>query len=680
MADKKVMREIEELSEKLRKYQHAYYVLSAPVVSDAEYDRLFDRLVELETKYPDLKMPDSPTERVGSDLSQSFPEVAHAIPVLSLDKCYTIQELYAWISKIGKTIARPVTFTVEEKIDGASIVLTYEKGTLVRGATRGNGTIGNDITGNVKTIRAIPLKLSKPVDLTVRGEIFLRKELFDQLNAGMEIQYANPRNLASGTLRRVKSSEVANVPLDIFVYEGFFGEPKATHTEILAELGELGFKLNPHFGVYSDSGNTEVPGSSRWTRGGLEDIEAFIEKERRLRKTLEYDIDGLVIKINDIAAREELGYTGHHPRWAIAFKFDSPEGLTIVKNIEVQIGRTGRATPVARVEPVKISGSTITNVTLHNQDYIDMLELGIGDTVTVAKRGDVIPSVEKVVEHSETSTTWKMQSGCPSCDSILEKIGAHHFCMNPDCEAKILGRLKFFAGKGQMDIENLGPETIDVLFRKGLVTDIDRFYTFDPDVLLDEPGFGEKKVKLIKEGLAKSKDKPYRSVLASLGIPDFGPKAVDLLADAGYTTIESLLDLADKGDPGALLSIHGIGEKTASNIIAELAKPENRRRIEALRNAGLHFAEEASSSGEYERIFEGQTWCITGSFERFSPREKALEEVKKRGGKTAGSVSKNTTHLLAGPGGGSKLDKARELGTKIVDEKEFLALLGWKDE
>jgi DNA ligase (NAD+) len=678
MADKKIIREMEEISKKLRRYQYEYNVLSAPSVSDAEYDRLFDRLTEIETAYPELKKPDSPTQKVGSDLSQSFPEVEHAIPVLSLDKCYSLADLLGWIAKTEKTIAHGVSFTVEEKIDGASIVLTYENGMLVRGATRGNGTIGNDITGNVKTIRAIPLRLAKPVNLTVRGEIFLRKKDFDELNKTMEVQYANPRNLASGTLRRIKSSEVSTVPLDIFVYEGFFGNEKETHTSILTELEELGFKLNPHFGIFSDSVPPQSPGNVSWRTGKLSDIEAFIESEREKRKSLEYDIDGLVIKVNEIAARNELGYTGHHPRWAIAFKFDSPEGLTTVNKIEVQIGRTGRATPVARVEPVRISGSVITNVTLHNQDYIDILELGIGDTVTVAKRGDVIPSVEKVVEHSGEKV-WLISPNCPSCERPLEKIGAHHFCTNNLCRDKILGRLFFFAGKGQMDIENLGPETIVVLYDKGLVTDIDGFYTFDPDALLDEPGFGEKKVKLIRDGIAKSKSKPFRAVLASLGIPDFGPKAVDLLVDAGYATIESLLDLSDKGESDALLTIHGIGEKTAANIVRELGKSDNRKRIAALKKAGLKLAEESFAANDYEQIFNGQIWCITGSFDRFSPREKALDEVKKRGGKTTGSVGKNTTHLLAGPGGGSKLEKARDLGTKIVNEKEFLALLGWKE-
>jgi DNA ligase (NAD+) len=678
MANKKLVSEVEELSSKLRQYQYEYYVLSRPSVTDAEYDRLFDRLLALEAQYPELKKPDSPTERIGSDLSQSFPEVTHSIPVLSLDKCYSLAELYSWIDKIEKNYGSEVSFTAEEKIDGSSIVLTYEKGVLVRGATRGNGMIGNDITGNVRTIPTIPLKLSKPVNLTVRGEIFLARKFFDELNSTQEIAYANPRNLASGTLRRVKSKEVALVPLDIFVYEGFFEEPKKTHTEIISELEDLGFKLNPHFGIFSDAKNRDRDvRHGEWTRGSLPDIESFVLSEKDLRDSLEYEIDGLVIKVNEIDARQRLGYTGHHPRWAIAFKFDSPEGITVLNRIEVQIGRTGRATPVGRVEPVRISGSVITNVTLHNQDYIDMLELGEGDTVLVAKRGDVIPSCEKVIEHSE-SKTWVMPAKCPSCQSKLEKSGAHHFCVNHNCKDRILGRLFFFAGKGQMDIENLGPETIEVLFEKGLVTDIDGFYSFDPDVLLDEPGFGPKKVQLIKAGIEKSKHKPFRIVLASLGIPDLGPKAVELLVDAGFATIEKLFAVSDDNDLESLVAIHGIGEKTASNIISELGDTKMRNRIARLKSAGLQFEEETQASLDIEQIFSGQTWCITGSFENFSPREKALDEVKRRGGKTTSTITKSTTHLLAGPGGGSKLDKAIELGTTIIDEKEFLKLLGWK--
>lgn len=679
MEREQIIKEIADLSEKLRQYQYEYYVLSQPSVSDAEYDRLFDRLLALEKQYPDLAQPDSPTQKVGSDLTQTFPEFTHTIPVLSLDKAYTFSEIREWAAKTEKNAGQPLSFVVEEKIDGATIVLYYEDGLLVRGVTRGSGVVGNDITGNVKTIKAVPLKLTRPYSLTVRGEIFLQKKYFAEINAKLDGLYANPRNLASGTLRRVKSSEVALVPLDIFIYEGFADDFKNTHVEILEKCEKLGFKLNNTLGVFSDS--KELSGIAEkhpsWSTGRIDDMKSFIERETEKRETLDYEIDGLVIKVNEIPGRDVLGYTGHHPRWAIAFKFESPEGVTKVNKIEVQIGRTGRATPVARVEAVKISGSVITNVTLHNQEYIDMLELGEGDVIVVSKRGDVIPSCEYVVEHF-AEHIWKLPRQCPSCSTDLEKIGAHHFCTNDSCEAKILGRLYFFAGKGQMDIENLGPETLYFLYKKNLVKDPGDIYTFNPDVLMGEQGFGEKKIQLIKQGIEKSKKQPFKIVLQSLGIPDLGPKAAELLMDAGYTSINKLLALVDAGDPSPLVSIPGIGDKTAQTIIDELAKPQMRHLIIALQNTGLNFEAGKEIQPEMEQTFSGQIWCVTGSFERFKPRDLAMEEVKKRGGKVTSSVSSKTTHLLAGPGAGSKLQKAQDLGVTIVNEADFLAMLGWE--
>jgi DNA ligase (NAD+) len=680
MEKEKIKEEIEKLRELLRQYQYDYYVLSRSTVTDAEYDGLMDRLILLESTYPEFASEDSPSQKVGSDLTQSFPEIEHTIPVLSLDKCTSFEELKNWTTKTEKNAGRELSFVVEEKIDGASIVLYYEEGKMARAVTRGNGVRGNEITGNVKTIGAIPLKLKKPVTIAVRGEIFLPIRFFEDINSRMDVPYANPRNLASGTLRRVKSSEVADIPLDIFVYEGFSDTLTSTHIEILEELEELGFKLNRTIGFFSDRVDLKAVKEKHphWSVGRIDRINEFIEREKQRRNSLQYEIDGLVIKVNEIASRDVLGYTGHHPRWAIAFKFESPEGVTKVTKIEVQVGRTGRITPVARVEPVLISGSMITNVTLHNEEYIQILELGEGDVIVVSKRGDVIPSAESVVEHY-AEHIWKMPETCPSCGFVLEKIGAHHFCTNQRCEAKIHGRLYFFVGKGQMNIEHLGPETIDVLYNRGYVRDIQDIYRFNPDDLLGEPGFGEKKVKLIKEGIEKSKEQPYRVVLQALGIPELGPKAAELLIEAGYTGIDKLLDVVDKQNPEPLIAIPGIGEKTAFIIIRELLKPEVRQRIVFLKKAGLCFAEKViKEEVSYKKIFEGQTWCVTGSFKRFKPREKAMEEVKKRGGRITTGVTSKITHLLAGSGAGSKLEKAQSLDVTLVDENEFLRLLGWK--
>jgi DNA ligase (NAD+) len=670
-----------ELSRKLRELQRAYFVDSKPLASDAEYDRLFDELVSIETQYPDLAAADSPTRRVGSDLTQDLPEVAHTIPVLSLDKSYTADDLSSWIAKTSRNAGAELSFVCEEKIDGASIVLYYERGVLARAVTRGNGLVGNDVTGNVKTIGAVPLRLSRPLTLAARGEVFLARSVFDSINSKMEEPYANPRNFASGTLRRVKSSEVAGIPLGIFVYEGSLREAPATHHEMLELLHELGLRLNPRTAFFSD-GEAAASAAARhpeWRVGGLADLVGFIEEERRGRAGLDYEIDGIVVKVDDLRARETLGYTGHHPRWAIAFKFESPEGVTTLRAIDVQVGRTGRITPVARVEPVKLSGTTISNVTLHNQEYVDMLELAIGDRVAVSRRGDVIPAVERVLEKNENgASTWKLPRVCPVCATELVKQGAHHFCPNGDCPDQVRGRLAFFVGRGQMDIEGIGPETIEVLLSNGLVRDVSDLYYFDPQRLLDLDGFGEKKVAQIRAGLDRSRRQPFKVVFPSLGIPDIGGKVAELLIEAGYRDIDSLLRVVDAGDPAPLLAIHGIGERTAETLIRELGTPDMRRRIQRLREAGIQFAQGQPDAppADVPQVFAGQTWCVTGTFETFSPREKAMEEVQRRGGKTGSSVTSATTHLLAGAGAGSKLEKARKVGAQIVTEKEFLALLG----
>lgn len=668
---------IAEVSRLLREYQHAYHVLDRPLVSDREYDRLFDELVRLEAEHPDLVLPDSPTQRIGSDLTQELPEAPHTVPVLSLDKAYTEADVAQWVEKTARSAGERLSFVCEEKIDGSSIVLYYEKGVLARAVTRGNGLVGNDVTPNVRTIGAVPLRLAEDVTLAARGEIFLPLGRFAEVNARMAEPYANPRNLAAGTLRRVKSREAAAVPLDIFVYEGFFTPPAATHREALERLAALGFRLNPRAGWFSDTGDHDAVRRAHpaWTVGTLADIGAFLAAERAGRAALDYEIDGIVVKVDELAVRERLGATGHHPRWEIAYKFEAPEGATTVTAVEVQVGRTGRITPVARVEPVRISGATISNVTLHNQDYVDLLELAVGDRVAVSRRGDVIPAVERVLEKNENgNATWQMPASCPSCQQPLVRQGAHHFCVNADCPDQVRGRLAFFVGRGQMDIAGIGPETIEALVSRGLVRDVEDLYTFDPDRLLEVPGFGEKKVAQIRRGIAASRSQPFRVVLPSLGIPDIGVKVAELLIDAGWGDIDRLIALADAGTPGPLLAIHGIGERTAGVLLQELASPRMRRRIERLKAAGLSFRETPRRQA-LPQPFQGQTWCVTGTFRSFHPREKAMEEVAKRGGRIVSAVSAKTTHLLAGEGAGSKLAKARSLGVTVVSEAEFLDLL-----
>lgn len=678
--------QISALSDKLRNYQDAYYRKGRQKISDLEYDRLFDELLRLEDINPELRLQDSPTHRVGSDLSSELPEVSHTIPVLSLDKAYTLEAVVGWMQKTAVKAGRDLSFTVEEKIDGVSIVLYYKQGVLERAVTRGNGYVGNDVTANVRTIRSVPLRLKRPVSLAVRGEIYLPIEAFTRLNKKMDVPYANPRNLTAGTIRRIKSRETAAIPMEIFVYEGFFensNDQPEMHSELTALLDDLGFRTNSRFGIFTRDGKFNQPLLPGWTLGSFSRLGTFIEKSIAARETLGYEIDGLVVKVNELDVREELGYTGHHPRWEVAYKFESPEGETVVEGIDVQVGRTGRITPVARVKPVKIGGSVVSNVTLHNQDYINILELSVGDTVAISKRGDVIPAVERVLEKSEVenetgavSGIWKIPSECPSCGTVLEKIGAHTFCTNPECPDQFFGRMQFFTAKAQMDIENLGPETIQFLMREGFLKDIPDIYRIDYRKLAGNPGFGEKKCELLQNGVEKSRKKPFSSVLASLGIPDLGKKSVELLLDDGIDDIDALFAIVDQGDTDRLIGIKGFGTKTVESIMSELSKPVIRERIRLLREIGLLFRQEKRALGDLPaQVFIGQVWCVTGSFIHFSPRSKAMETVKLGGGRVVTAVTGSTTHLLAGSGAGSKLKKAESLDIRIVTEDEFLEML-----
>ncbi|MDD3367132.1 MAG: NAD-dependent DNA ligase LigA, partial [Sphaerochaetaceae bacterium] len=510
------------------------------------------------------------------------------------------------------------------------------------------------------------------------------KAEFERINKSMEIPFANPRNLAAGTIRRLKSSETARIPLRMFAYEAFFdaGEtPLTTHVEILKLLKDLGFYVNSEVAVFAETEDralleAQKLGMDSVPSGSFQALPSYIEKMNSVRDQLPHEIDGLVVKVNELGVRELLGYTGHHPRWALAFKFEAPEAQSRVDDIDVQVGRTGRITPVARVATVKVGNSMVSNVTLHNQDYINMLELAIGDSVAISKRGDVIPAIERVIEKNEEgNTTWVIPRNCPSCNSILERQGAHTFCMNNDCPAQILGRITFFVGRDQMDIEGFGPETVTFLVNKGLVHDIPDIYTVNYADLVGEPGFGEKKASALAQAVEKSKDRPYRTVLAALGIPDFGRKTVDLLVNGGIVSMEELIDIVESQDRARFLAIKGFGEKTIDALFAQFADPAFRERIARLEKLGLHFKEEPTESEQLSQTFAQEVWCVTGSFTHFNPRSLALKEIEARGGRTTSSVTRKTTHLLAGEGAGSKLQQALTYGTRIVKEDEFLQLL-----
>lgn len=670
----KARERIRTLNSELARHDRLYYAEAAPELSDREYDALYDELVSLEASFPELQEADSATRRVGSDLTAELPEVAHTIPVLSLDKAYTPEEVLAWVEKTAAVSDGPPSLVIEEKIDGSSIVLYYEKGRLVRAVTRGNGRVGNDVTDNVRTIRAVPLLLPEPVELVVRGEIFITADRFAEYNRKMDGIYANPRNLAAGTLRSVKSRAVAAVPLDIFVYEGFFAQPVDSHIRTLARLRMLGFRTNPATGFFADAAELRAEAAAldrRWTTGTLAGISGYLAAAAERRRERAYGIDGLVIKIDRTAAREALGYTAHHPRWAIAYKFESPQARTRLRSVTLQIGRNGRATPVAELEPVALAGSTISRATLHNQDYIDQLELAPGDLVAISKRGDVIPAVEQVLEKGE-GLVWTMPEHCPECATPLEKNGAHHFCPNRNCPARQLGLLVHFTGKSGLDIDGLGEQTLRTLMDKFGITTPAMLLGFEWTRLVGVEGFGEKKVAQIVHGLAAARTRPLDQVLGALGVEGLGRRSAEALIAGGFDTPERILETAAAGRWQDFAAAEGFGEVLGRQLVTEFDAPALRELITMLREQGFTMQAAAAPAAG---VFAGQTWCVTGSFAAFKPRDRAKAEIKKRGGRVVDAVSGGTTHLLAGEKAGSKLARATELGVRIVSEEEFLALL-----
>ncbi len=671
VADRELIKRIAELQELIRYHEKLYYIKATPEISDLEFDAFFDELVSLEEQASGLVTPDSPTQRVGSDLSNKLPVVKHTIPVLSLDKCYSVAEIIGWVNKTAKNIDRSVEIVAEEKIDGSSIVLYYEKGLLKRAVTRGNGATGNDITANIKTIRSIPLRLPDEINLIVRGEIFLPLAEFEKINREAGDVYANPRNLSAGVLRSVKSKTVAAYSLECFAYEGFTDDKKIdNHAELLNYLQTMGFKINPNGAIFSESGELAFD----TTRQGWDKVATWVEDRQLNRNKLPYQIDGLVFKISSFSAREVLGYTAHHPRWAIAFKFESPQVETFVNDIVVSVGRNGRVSPVANLEPVKLAGSTIARATLHNGDYINKLGIALGDKVLISKRGDVIPAVDEVIEKIAEGV-WQMPRRCPSCDSELVVDGAHLFCRNKNCPSKIENRMVHFCSKSGLDIEGLGEKTVLFLSREFSLFSPADLYFFNYEQLNDHDGFGEKKIAKIKEGLEETKSKPFKQQLTALGIDSLGKMNSELLVENGFATIESLLAISKKGDWETIAEIPGFAELSARSIVNSFQDEDLLLEISRLQEVGFNFKADKRENENRITTMEGQSWCITGSFENFKPRGIAAEEIKKRSGRIVTGVTGNTTHLLAGEKAGSKLKKAESLGVEVVSENEFLKLL-----
>lgn len=677
-----VKEEIIALRQQIALAQRAYYVDSNPIMSDVEFDVLFDKLSKLESEHPEFYDANSPTAKIGSDIDNELPEREHSVPVLSLDKCYSAEDMLGWIKRTQDKFPSQIELSIEPKIDGSGVVLYYDNGELQYALTRGNGYIGNDITANVKTIRNIPLKISYTGKVAVRGEIYITTKDFEEYNKNYgDNRYANPRNLASGCSRRLKSSEVAECPLRIFVYECFpENQIFSSHLENMIFMKENGLPVNSYFGFFTsqnineelrDKINRAFPDS---TIGNLQNAVEYLLKFSQIRKTLDYDIDGLVIKVNDIALREKLGMTEHHPRWAIAYKFDAPTAQTILKGVTFQVGRGGRITPVALLQPVELAGSVISRATLHNEDYIQMLGINIGDTVNISKRGDVIPAVEEVVEKGENIEPLSFPEKCPSCASILVKDGAHHFCANSECPKKMLGRLQYFAGRSQMNIESLGDKTLEFLFENKMIIQISDIYTFDFWKLLGTEGYGEKKIRNIFQSVEESKKNPFSVVLASLGLKDIGGKAAEILVN-NFHSVDKIIEAAQKKNLQFFTDIDGFGETLAQSVIDSFNDEKLLEQIKILKNVGLKFAEDEKSEPETNLFLSGTRWVVTGSFATFKPREKAAELIKKYGGEVLSSVSGKTTHLLCGEEAGSKLEKARSVGANIVDEQTFIKMI-----
>lgn len=672
---------INQIKEKLHQYNYEYYVLNKPSISDKEFDKIFDKLVAIENKHPELKTIDSPTQKVGSDLNQNLPEANHSISVLSLDKAYTIETLEQWIQKKETNTNQKLVFSIEQKIDGSSIVLYYEDGILSKAITRGNGLTGNDVTPNARTIRSIPLKLTMPVTVTVRGEIFTRISDFNNLNLLSKTHYANPRNFAAGAIRRIRSKEVALLPLRFIAYEGIFLRNQPTmHSISIEYLKELGLPVNEnnHLMVLEEQLTDIKNAHQLWQFTIRKDLRDFLMNETKNRHNLDYEIDGIVLKVNEMSLRELIGSTDHHPKWAIAYKFNAPETESYIKNISVQIGRTGKLTPVANLKSILIAGSVVSRATLHNQNYISLMELCIGDSVSISKRGDVIPAVEKVLQKNKLGNkTWQMPKSCPSCQKVIVTIGSHQYCKNKKCPDQIRERIHFFIDKNQMNVKNIGRKTLDLLIDKKIITDIHDIFLFKIDDLVDWAGFGKQKIALIKEGIQKSKSTPFNQVLYSLGFFEIGPKIAKILIREGYSSIEAIIKNAQKRDLTLFTKLDGIGNVTASAIIKQFTDPFNLQMIEKLKKAGLNFS--STSTIEKKNLkslrLSGQTWCITGSFNKYKPREKASNQIKANGGIVVSIINSKTTHLLAGKNPGSKLEKATSVGINIVNEKDFESLI-----
>ena len=666
-----VKKEIEELREKLRYHEYRYYVLDQPEISDAAYDRLIERLKELEAAHPELVTPDSPTVRVGGAPREGFQTVRHVRPMLSLDNAFSYDALRDWDRRVREGSGQEkIEYIAEHKFDGLSISLQYEDGALVRGVTRGDGTTGEDVTPNVKTIRSIPLRVDAAAlkkaklraDFEVRGEVMMTRKAFEELNRQQERIggkiFVNPRNSAAGAVRVLDPTITAARKLDFFAYYVLVDGkvPFVKHSESLETLKQLRFRASDDWKLCA----------------GIEAVVKYCEDWDAKREKLPYEIDGVVIKVNATAIQNELGYTAKAPRWAIAYKYPARQETTAVNDIRVQVGRTGTLTPVAVLEPVQVGGVTVSRSTLHNMDEIERLGLQIGDTVLIERAGEVIPHVLKVVKEGKGRKPFRMPKNCPECGSTIHKDedGVAYRCVNAACPAKRKESLLHYAGRHAMDIDGLGEKIVDQLVDKGMVKDVADLYALKQEEVAALERMAEKSAQNLLEEIAASKKNSLSRLIYALGIRFVGERTGQLLAER-FSSLEELAEAKEE----ELVGVQEVGPKVAASIAEFFSEPANRQLVKKLWKAGVRpTAEKREIKSDR---FAGKSFVFTGTLANRS-REEAGAIVVEHGGKVSGSVSKKTNYVVVGTDPGSKYDKAKELGVTILDEAEFEKLVGLK--
>jgi DNA ligase (NAD+) len=667
MTQANLEKKAESLRNKIRHHEYMYYVENNPEISDYEFDQLIKELEKLESEHPQLITPDSPTQRVGELTVAGFPTAVHRSQMISLDNAYNFEELEAFHERVLKIVGkRPVDYVTELKIDGSSVSIVYEKGKLVRGVTRGDGTRGDVVTTNIRTIRSVPLRLNdKFSDLPyveVRGEIYLSRDKFKEINdaqeeAGQEL-FANPRNAAAGSLRLKDPQQAAARKLDTFVYQLLPEGPPLgkDHWHALQLLKEMGLKANPNNALCHS----------------LEEVKTFCTQWEEKRDSLNYEIDGVVVKVNDFALRRELGSTSKFPRWAIAVKFQPKQATTKIRDIRVQVGRTGALTPVAVMEPVLLAGSTIMHATLHNEEEVHRKDIRIGDTVLIEKGGDVIPKVVKVIESKRPAGThaFTMPSKCPVCGTrVIKPEGeAVSRCPNISCPAKLRESILHFASRKAMNIEGLGVKLVDQLLSKKMLSDYASIYDLNEEELIELERFGKKSAQNLLSEIEASKQQPFMSQIFALGIRYVGENVAKLLAD----NFESI-DEVTHASAEELENIPGIGERIAASIAEFFSIRQNQELVNRLKKKGL-FQIQQRKKKKSDSKFAGLTFVITGTLEKYS-RDEAKSVIEDHGGKVSSSVSKKTDYLVCGTDPGSKLDAAKKNGVKILDESNFDKLL-----